>query len=215
MIRLLRPDDEAIARWLARADPGFSHPDVGATARADSPDVVADLSRRYTVDRRRFPLGSGRARFERARDALFAWRGFEIPWLTLHGATEPVHAGQIVATRTRAFGLWFANPCRVVDREERSAGARSAGGGRPDGANAADAFDVAAFAYGTLPGHVAHGEERFSVRHDPSTDAVEFEIFAFSRPAIALTRLGYPLVRRIQRRFAADAAAALRRAIGD
>jgi uncharacterized protein (UPF0548 family) len=53
------------------------------------------------------------------------------------------------------------------------------------------------FAYGTLPGHVESGD-----------------ILAFSRPNHVLTRLGYPVVRRLQKRFGRDSAVAMRRAVG-
>jgi uncharacterized protein (UPF0548 family) len=42
---------------------------------------------------------------------------------------------------------------------------------------------------------------------------VWFDILAFSRPNHLLTWLGYPLVRRSQKRFGRDAAAAMFRAI--
>ncbi len=193
MIRLLRPSPATIAAQLACVDVPFSHGDVGATAR---PEALVALAHRYTFDHSRFPLGRGRAVFERARAALFTWRHFEIPWLELCGGESPVRPGQVVATLTHAFGLWFLSPCRVVDRIDP-----------PSETNAVS------FAYGTLPGHVACGEERFSVRIDPDTEQVVFEIFAFSRPAVALARVGRPFVRRLQRRFGADSAAALERAI--
>lgn len=189
MIRLARPSESSIAQLLSPTSSGFSHPEVGATAR---PAELDRLASRYTIDRRRFALAPGRAVFERAGVALLAWRHFEIPWLELHGATVPAFAGQQVATLTRFLGLWFVNPCRVVYVEAPSQD--------PDGV---------AFAYGTLPGHVAQGEERFSVRHDPATGGNTFEIVAFSRPAILLARLGRPLLRRTQKRFAPDVARAL------
>ena len=69
--------------------------------------------------------------------------------------------------------------------------------------------NVAAFGYGTLAGHPESGEERFEVRFDPQTGAVSYEIQAFSRPALLLSRLGYPFARRVQRRFAEASARAL------
>lgn len=192
MIRIARPSEEEIAAMLRDEGAAFGHEEVGATA---DPRALERLSNRYAVDRHRFTIGQGHEAFERARAALLSWRHFEIPWLALHGANEPVHVGQRVATRTRVAGLWFVNPCRVVYLE------------RGD-----DTSGHVAFAYGTLAGHVACGEERFGVRRDPVSDAVEFEIVAFSRPAMALTRIGRPLLRRIQRRFAADSARALSRA---
>jgi uncharacterized protein (UPF0548 family) len=68
------------------------------------------------------------------------------------------------------------------------------------------------FAYGTLPGHVESGEERFRVSLDPASDRVVYQIAAFSRPAVLLSKLGYPLARRIQKRFATSSAEALARA---
>ncbi|MEZ4334227.1 MAG: DUF1990 domain-containing protein [Myxococcota bacterium] len=193
MIGPARPSDAAIAARLADERVPASYVEVGATA---DPRALERLGSRYTVDRHRFPVGRGRAVFERAGAALFAWRHFEIPWLALHGADAPVRPGQIVATRTRVFGLWFVNPCRVVYVEpDEGAGER------------------VAYAYGTLEGHVARGEERFVVERDPSSDVVTFEIVAFSRPATVLTRLGRFWMRRIQQRFGRDASAALARAI--
>jgi uncharacterized protein (UPF0548 family) len=189
MIRPSRPGNDAIATKLRATDLAFSYVEIGATA---DPTALDRLASHYAIDRNRFVVGHGRACFERARTALFAWRHFEIPWLELHGAREPVFLDQRVATLTRVFGLWFLNPCRVVYVETASA-----------------VPDRVAFAYGTLPGHVASGEERFAVRHDPASDLVELEILAFSRPAVLVAQIGYPWVRRIQKRFARDAAGAL------
>ncbi len=192
MIRLNRPSHDEISAQLRVADSPFSYAEVGATARLDS---IESLASRYVIDRRNFSLGTGRGLFERARTALFAWRHFEISWLELHGADRPVHGGQVVATLSRVFGIWFLNPCRVVYRVD------------PPGET-----DEVAFAYGTLSGHVVSGEERFTVRRDPATDEVRFEILAFSRPAILLTQLGHPWMRRVQKRFAVYAAQAIARA---
>jgi uncharacterized protein (UPF0548 family) len=111
------------------------------------PEVRSALAERYDVDLRSYPIGSGRAAFERARDALASWRHLDVPWLHFHGP-PPVVAGQVVATVVSIAGLWLVNPCRVVYDElgiER---------------------DTAGFGYGTLPGHVESGEERFSVSFD-------------------------------------------------
>jgi uncharacterized protein (UPF0548 family) len=94
----------------------------------------------------------------------------------------------------RAVGVWWLNACRVVYVvDERG--------------------PVSRFAYGTLPGHVESGEERFLIEWDQSADAVWYDILAFSRPNHVLTRLGYPVVRRLQKRFGRDSAAAMVRAV--
>ena len=69
-----------------------------------------------------------------------------------------------------------------------------------------------AYAYGTLGGHAECGEERFRVSIDPTSEQVLYEIAAFSRPALLLSKLGYPFARRLQKRFALSSAHALARA---
>ena len=59
------------------------------------------------------------------------------------------------------------------------------------------------FAYGTLPEHIARGEERFD-RVDRRDDSVCYDILAYSQPNALIARLGYPLVRLFQKRFARD-----------
>jgi uncharacterized protein (UPF0548 family) len=50
------------------------------------------------------------------------------------------------------------------------------------------------------------------VRWDRESDAVLFRVRSYSRPRHAFGLLGYPVVRLQQRRFARDAAQAMRRA---
>jgi uncharacterized protein (UPF0548 family) len=170
----------------------MNYPEVGATA---DPAALEALAVHYNVDRHHFDLGTGRDLFERARASLLAWRHFDIPWLELLGATAAPSPGQVVATLTHVAGVWFLNPCRVVYTEGLSSPSSEG-----------------AFAYGTVSGHVESGEERFAVRFDPTTAAVSYEILAFSRPAILLTKLANRWVRRLQRRFALSSAEALARA---
>ena len=192
MIRLRRPSPREVDAVLESTGP-FSYPEVGSTAKLDAPAVREALASRYDIDLHEFVLGTGQALFERARASLLAWRHFEVPWLQLHGSGA-VASGQVVATLVSVAGLWFLNPCRVVYADS-SLGDASV-----------------AFAYGTLRGHAESGEERFRVSLDPTTEQVVYEIAAFSRPAVLLSKLGYPLARRIQRRFAASSAQALARA---
>ncbi len=121
------------------------------------------------------------------------WRQFDIPWLDFRGP-DRVESDQVVATLLGVAGLWFVNPCRVIYTDARPEHGR------------------VAYAYGTLRGHAESGEERFGVSLDPVSQEVRYEIAAFSRPAIVLSRLGYPLARRIQKRFAMSSAQAMARA---
>lgn len=193
-MQMRRPIAAEIGARLAGPQAAFTYEEVSATRHFDAP-LPRELADTYDLDHHSFSLGNGRSRFERAADALFTWRHFEIPWLELHGASTPARPGQVVATLVGMRGCWLLNPCRVVYAE------------RPDGA------DAVGFAYGTLPGHVECGEERFVVSFDPETAEVTYQIAAFSRPATLLTKLGYPLARRLQRRFAWSSARALARSL--
>jgi len=66
---------------------------------------------------------------------------------------------------------------------------------------------------GSIASHVESGEERFLIEWDGDTGGVWYNILAFSRPNHVLTRLGYPVVRRLQKRFGRDSAAAMFRAV--
>ncbi len=65
------------------------------------------------------------------------------------------------------------------------------------------------FAYGTLTEHAERGEERFTVEWNRSEGSVWYAILAFSRPQKALAKLGYPMSRTLQRRFAEASKAAM------
>ena len=95
------------------------------------------------------------------------------------------------------FGLWSLNACRIVYViEEEASPLRRYG-----------------FAFGTLPGHVERGEERFTVEWDRADDSVWYEVFAFARPAHLLAKAGSPFVRLVQRRFAAASLRAMAAAV--
>ena len=68
------------------------------------------------------------------------------------------------------------------------------------------------FAYGTLPAHVERGEERFLVEWC-ADDSVWYDILAFSRPNHWLVRLGYPITRLLQKRFARDSMRVMQAAV--
>ena len=47
------------------------------------------------------------------------------------------------------------------------------------------------FAYGTLPGHIEAGEERFLIEWDRGDDRVWYDIVAYFRPRHVLARVGW------------------------
>lgn len=121
---------------------------------------------------------------------------FNMPWLRLDRTSAPIQVGTDVAVSVHHFGFYSLNACRivyVVDEE--------------------DPVKRFGFAYGTLAEHAESGEERFAVEWDRGEDTVWYDILAFSRPRNLLARLGYPLSRLLQKRFAEDSKAAMLEAV--
>jgi len=189
MLSLRKPSAESIRRFLAaQANGDFTYAAVGATAGRPPSG--------YVVDRTRIKLGEGEAVFQAAKAALERWEQFRLGWVEACPTETPIHAGETVAVIGRALGLWWLNASRIVYVVNESGPMCRFG-----------------FAYGTLADHVETGEERFTIEWDQATDSVMYDILAFSRPHHVLTRLGFPLVRRMQRRFGRDSAAAMLRAV--
>ncbi len=164
-----------------------NYPDVGAIDAGTPPAG-------YTLDHTRGHLGAGWDCFTRAVEALYAWRHFELGWVRLYGP-ERASVGTTVGVLACHYGLWSFNPCRVLQLVNE---------------HAADGGQVAqGFTYGTLAGHSERGEERFVVEWNQADDTVWFDILAMSRPGHPLVALARPLARRVQRRFAHAAVAAL------
>ncbi len=93
----------------------------------------------------------------------------------------------MIAILTNHFGFWSLNACRFVSLIDEERPVKKFG-----------------FAYGTLSSHVERGEERFTIEWHATDDTVWYDILAFSRPNQFLVRLGFPLARRLQKRFAKD-----------
>lgn len=184
-----RPDDTAILRFLdGQRHQSFSYPDVGATR--------AVLPAGYRIDRNRIKLGEGPETFAKAVDALRQWKMFETGWVSITPNDAPITKGSCVAILVRHFGFWSLNASRIVYVIDEHSPVNRYG-----------------FAYGTLPGHVEQGEERFIVEYYAEDDSVWYDLFAFSRPRHVLARLGYPLSRWLQKRFARDSLKAMQEAV--
>jgi uncharacterized protein (UPF0548 family) len=192
IFRALRPSDESVEHVLAAlAHAPFTYPDVGATAGA--------LPAGWDHDVTRGVVGAGAAAAERAERAVRRWAMFDLGWVRPHRVDVPQEAGALVAFTARTFGVWTINVCRVVERIASDDGAVRRVG----------------FAYGTLPGHVLAGEERFELTWDRATDAVSFEIRKFSRPSYRIVRWGGALIRAKQHQFSVDAIARIARAVAE
>ena len=171
----------------------FTYAAVGATCGKQA------MPAGFAVDRTRTELGRGSVVFERAKRALGEWRQFQLDWLEVFPNDTPVRAGETVLVIARAGGVWWTNAARIVYVVDESDAAKSQFG----------------FAYGTLPGHVETGEERFLIEWDRATDNVSFEILAFSRPKHFLVRLNKRRARAMQKRFAAESTAAMKRYVSE
>jgi len=189
LISIRKPSAGAIGDFLSRqTESSFSYAEVGAS-RGDPPPG-------YAIDHHTGQLGTGQATFQAARDAINRWEMFNVDWVGVHTADVPISPGMDVAILARVLGVWYLNACRIV---------YLIGNTGP--------IDTYGFAYGTLRDHFEKGEERFTVAWDHADDSVRYEQFAFSRPNHLLTQLNYPLARTVQKHFAKDALAAMKRAI--
>lgn len=151
----------------ARARP-WSYDERGATAAAALPPGYR--AGRYGAD-----LGGPEA-FDRAVDGLRRWEAHRGAGARVVPADAPLREGETVVV---ALGLGLATlvaPCRIVYVTEEP--------------------DRFGFAYGTLTGHPAQGEESFHVARIGWRTRVD--VVAFSRPAGPVTRLGAPVAGLLQ-----------------
>jgi uncharacterized protein (UPF0548 family) len=184
-----RPSRQTIERFLLDSlDLPLSYAPIG---------LVRDGTARHDLDEAIVAIGRGEPDFVRAREALLAWKQFDIGWVETFPPQAPVAVGTVVAVLIRHLGFWSLNGCRVL----YSVGSLS------DGARFG-------FAYGTLTNHAEAGEELFEVFIDPQTDDVMYRIRAASWPRATLARVGQPIVRALQARFRRHSAAAMKRATG-
>lgn len=189
MLRFGKLSPEAIRSVLDdQSQLGFSYSAVGAT--------MASPPQGYVVDHTRVELGSGEKTFLAARTALERWQQFNLGWLEACPVETPIRVGEVIAVVAHMAGWSWLNTCRIVYVIDESDSSRRFG-----------------FAYGTLPDHVESGEERFLLEWDRDQDEIWYDILAFSRPRHWAAKLGYPIVRRTQKRFSRDSTMAMKRAV--
>jgi uncharacterized protein (UPF0548 family) len=186
MFSITRPTDQQIDDLIKSVEGSlFSYDDIGLSLTSSPAG--------YNVDHNRIQIGNGENDFAAAKDAIRSWKMFDFPWLKLCWPDTPIEIGKTVAIVVNHFGFWSMSAARIVyviDEPTRFG-----------------------FAYGTLAEHVESGEERFSVEFNTETGEVWYDLFAFSRPAHPLAKLGLPISRHLQKRFAADSLAAMKRAV--
>jgi len=190
MLTVRKPGLELRQRYLdSQAKLNFTYTEVGATAT--TPPI------NYAIDHTRIALGAGESVFHAGRRGLERWEQFRLGWLDAWPPETPISAGETVLVVVRVFGVWSLNAARIVYVVDESSESMSRFG----------------FAYGTLPGHVEAGEERFLVEWNKSNNRVWYDILAFSRPRHLLPRLGNFQVRRMQKRFARESADSMLRSV--
>jgi uncharacterized protein (UPF0548 family) len=180
-----RPSTNAIERFLRDSEQlPLSYGPIGI--------VTEKSAAGRPVDEQLVQIGRGSGDFERARNALIAWRQFDIGWVELSPRQPPIVVGTTVALLIRHFGFWSLNACRIV----YTVGSLS---------------DIRfGFAYGTLTNHAESGEELFDVFVDDASGAVMYRIRATSSPQAVLARVGQPFARRMQARFRRDSGVAMK-----
>jgi uncharacterized protein (UPF0548 family) len=189
MFLLLKPDNKSIREFLDRqADDNFSYSEIGAS--------LTEKPSGYNFDHNRILIGSGEQDFLKAVSAVRNWKMFDFPWIEIHPANAPIEAGENVAILISHFGFWSLNASRIVYVLEEKGEIEKFG-----------------FAYGTLSEHEERGEERFSVEFDRESGEVWYDLFAFSKPNHLLAKLGYPLSRSLQKKFAEASKKAMRNAV--
>jgi len=188
--------DEDFVRSVVRDNDGapFSYMEVGATREFDK----AALPDGYAVDRNRQLLGRGEETYSLAVKALNAWRMFDTTLTRIAQPGTAIKTGNIVAVVGYHFLCHSLNLCRIV----YTIGDENVNTTRYG------------FAYGTLDEHLERGEERFMIEWTHTDDLVFYDLLAFSRPNNPLARIGYPFARMMQKRFAGESKAAMKRAVG-
>ena len=195
MFTLTKPSEAEIVKFVSAQSPlAFSYSEVGATRT--EPGDGSSTPRGYNVDHNHVQLGRGAEVYERAVAALKEWRQFDLGWVSLVPRGVKIEKGATVAVKAWACGMWSLNACRVVYVVDEAA--------------AGDPIARFGFAYGTLPDHIERGEERFLIEWNRTDDSVWYDILAFSQPRHPLVRIGFPVARMMQKRFARDSLSAMK-----
>jgi len=200
MILFGKPSQHSVEQFLStKVGQEFSYPEVGMTKQTTTAPPG------YIADHNRVKLGEGAEIFAAATKALRNWQHFNLGWVNVCSPqVPPIESGSVVAVHAFCGCLWWMFACRIVYVMDE------------DGEDGGDDDDAVAkkfgFAYGTLPEHPECGEERFTVEWNKADNSVWYDILAFSHPAHVLVRLGYPVTRLLQRKFAKDSMLAMLKA---
>ncbi len=191
MFHLTQPSAEDLEKQIAAANRSIA--DEPRLLSLDAGLRQLRLPFGYFHDHTRFRIGLGQAAFVAAKWAFKAWAPFDIGWVRVANPEALIAVGQIVAVEARTLGLWTLNFSRIAETIDTST--------------------WYGFLYVTTKRHVEQGEERFLLQFNPTTGEVWYELEAISRPRQTLARLGLPVTRAFQHRFARDSQQRVRAAV--
>ncbi len=191
MFSLVRPTQTAIDRKTAEAvDLPPATPAL--LTLLDGP-IAPEPPKGFVHDVSSSELGRGPEVFERASQAFSRWEQFDLGWVRIANPEVPVRSGSIVAVEAHTLGLWSVNFSRITETISTP--------------------HLFGFIYATTRKHVEEGRERFLLMFDPATEVVTYVIEAISRPRHLFARVGYPISRIMQLRFAGESQLRLRQAV--
>jgi uncharacterized protein (UPF0548 family) len=190
VFRLFRPSDDEKLKLLTTArETPVSSPHLLTLADG----ALGTPPKGFVHDLSRTEVGRGLQAFDAARHAFRRWQQFDLGWVQVLNPSAEFAPGQLVGVEVHTVCLWSMSLNRIVET--------------------VDSPSRFGFMYATTALHVEQGQERFVIEFDPSTEAVSYLIEAVSRPRHPLASLAYPFSRAMQRRFARDSHARLRRYI--
>ncbi len=118
---------------------------------------------------------------------------FDLGWVRVVNSAAPIASGEVVAVEVRSLGLRSLNFSRIVETIDNET-----------------QFGLV---YATTAHHLEQGEERFLLRFDRANGEVSYELEAVSRPRHTLAKIGYPITRYFQHKFARDSHRRMRQAV--
>ena len=192
MFRLKKPTTEEIEREVD----AISRRNMMSAAHlgVESGLLTGRAPSGFEHDRLRTRIGEGRQAFEAAVRGFETWKHFDLGWVRVANPTARIQPGQIVAVEVHSLGLWSLNLSQIVEvvRSENCFG----------------------FLYKTTANHVEEGEERFVLTIEDGSGTVWYEVEAVSKPQNLLARLGFPVTRAFQHRFARESHRRMKEAVG-
>jgi uncharacterized protein (UPF0548 family) len=190
VFHLRRPSEAAIQQRIESfAGLPFAAPQFLSVKEGNKPASPGNFSH----DRSGSRLGYGESIFSTAKRAFAKWQMFDLGWVRVANIAAPITSGQLVVVEVHSLGLWSLNISRILET--------------------VDSPTRFGFLYSPTTQHVEQGEETFILHFDPATNEVRYEVEAFSRPRHFLAKLGYPVTRSFQHRFARDTHRRMRQAV--